>query len=592
MPTTAETTAYTELTVGSFDRRDLRAGFNLPLSDTLAMKISGLSKRREGFQKRLDFTCEMTRRGTPALAGTYPTADVLATKTPNFTPNDCEIGRLGGEDVNGGRVSLLWDATSSLKFVLNGDYIHDLSENTADSIVDIDPTRVSNNLRTEAAYFGLVVDSRFMTGDPYSTYVSYADRVPAGTVITGNSYYNGTRVNGRPTRGGYELPLHSDVTSWGVSGKMLWDLGHDMDLTAVVGYRSLNDVHTFDTDGMPLVVEHVINDIKNDYLNAEVRLAGKSQLIDWVGGVFYFAAEGTQHASLIQVSTGGQRALYTTYDPTSKAVFANATIRPFGDRWSFVVGGRYSDDQKVVNFTNLADVSPSASDIRFRVVPQQQKASWKLGTNFQLTDETLLYASAATGNSLPGYNPRPLQTTQVFQFDGNDSVAYELGAKVDLWDRRVRLNGAAFYTDFRNRPTAIGGAEATLDVNNQPVAGNQLLTALPGGPPGSDPVQHADGDEQFRHRLHRPHLLPQPTRDGEGRRARVHRHAGALAGVQRLGGLEQVLVAGHPRPHREPAAEQPVLDGERRRSVRVRRLRRSAAASCRGSTGRMRAIRS
>ena len=35
-----------------------------------------------------------------------------------------------------------------------------------------------------------------------------------------------------------ELPLHSDVTSWGVSGKMLWDVGHDMDLTAVVGYRS------------------------------------------------------------------------------------------------------------------------------------------------------------------------------------------------------------------------------------------------------------------------------------------------------------------------------------------------------------------
>ena len=34
---------------------------------------------------------------------------------------------------------------------------------------------------------------------------------------------------------------------------------------------------------MPLVVEHVINDIKNTYTHAELRLSGKSDLIDWVG---------------------------------------------------------------------------------------------------------------------------------------------------------------------------------------------------------------------------------------------------------------------------------------------------------------------
>ncbi len=102
-----------------------------------------------------------------------------------------------------------------------------------------------------------------------------------------------------------------------------------------------------------------------------------------------------------------------------------------------------------------------------------------------MTEDALIYTSAASGNSLPGYNPRPLQTTQVYQFDGNDDIAYELGTKLDLWDRRIRLDGAVFYTDFRNRPTALGGAEATLDANNQPVVGNQQLSALPGGPAGS-----------------------------------------------------------------------------------------------------------
>ncbi len=49
--------------------------------------------------------------------------------------------------------------------------------------------------------------------------------------------------------------------------------------------------------------------------------------------------------------------------------------------------------------------------------------------NYQLNDEALFYTSAASGNSLPGYNPRPLQVTQVGQFDGNDDVAYELGGE-------------------------------------------------------------------------------------------------------------------------------------------------------------------
>ena len=484
-PSTTETSGYAEMTTGQFDRRDVRAGFNLPVGEHAALMLSALSKQREGYEKRLDFTCEMNRRGTPQLAGSYPSANVLVTNSPNFTANDCTVGRLGGEDVHAGRASFLWEASSSVRVTLNADYIHDTSENAADSVVDIDPTRANANVKSEAAYYGLTVDKRFLTGSPYSTYVTYEDRIPAGTVIAGNSYYNGTVVNGRPTRGGYELPPHIDLTNWGVSGKVNWDIGHDMDLTAVLGYRSLNEIHTFDTDGTPLVVEHTVNDIGDDYLNAEVRLSGRSSIVDWVGGLFYFDAQGTQHAAIISPATGTQRALYTTYDPTSKAIFANATVRPFGDQWSFILGGRYSKDDKVVNFSNLSDTSPSPTDIRFIVVPEQSKASWKLGVNYQWNDDLLLYTSAATGNSLPGYNPRPLQTTQVYQFDGNDDIAYELGAKVDLFDRTLRLNGDVFYTNFKNRPTAIGGAEATLDANNQVVAGNQQLISLPGGPEGS-----------------------------------------------------------------------------------------------------------
>jgi iron complex outermembrane receptor protein len=487
-PKLHDTSAYVDATVGSFNRLDLRAGFNLPLGNTAALLVSGLSKRQTGYQKELDFACEMNARGTPQLAGSFPVTGPLQGRFSN-NPGSCVIGHYGGTDVRGGRVSLRWEPSSDIKFTVTGDYLRDLSDNPADSIVDIDPTRANANMRSQAAYFGLTIDQRFMTGDPYSTYVTYTDRIPACTVIPGNTYYNGSTspITGECTRGGYEIPNHNDFTNWGVSGKFNWRLGGGIDLTAVVAHRKTDETHTFDTDGMPLVVEHVINHLIQSYNHAELRLSGKSDLVDWVGGLFYFKAKGEQFASLIQASSGLQRSLHTFYTPTSKAVFANATFRPFGERFGIVLGGRYADDKKVVNFSNVSDLSPAvtSSDIVFTVVPKQKKFSWKVGLNWQPNDNLLFYGSASTGYTLPGYNPRPLQFTQVAQFDGNEDIAYELGAKMDLLGRRLRLNLAGFYTDFNNRPTGIGGAEALLNDQGQPQVGDQQLIPLPGGPPGS-----------------------------------------------------------------------------------------------------------
>ena len=487
-PDPKHASAYAEATVGSYNRIDLRAGFNLPVSDNAAIYVSGLSKKREGYQRLLDFTCEMNRRGTPELAGSFPFTTPLQNSTRLDTVHDCTIGHYGGEDVRAARGSFMWQPTPSVKLTLTGDYLRDLSENPADSIVDVDPTRANTNLRSQAAYFGLTIDQRFMTGDPYSTYVTYTDRIAACTVIPGNTYYNGAvNERGQCTRGGYALPNHNNLTNWGVAGKLNWELGNNIALTGVLAYRDLDETHTFDTDGMPLVVEHVINHLIQKYTHAELRLAGTSSWIDWVVGAFYFDGDGDQHASLIQASSGLQRQLHTTYKPNSKAAFANATVRPFGEQLSFTGGLRYSDDKMAVDFSNISDVSflTTASDILFKVTPSSKKLSWKAGLNYQPTNTVLLYASAATGYSLPGYNTRPLQYTQVEQSDANSDIAYEIGAKLDLFDRKLRLNLAGFYTDFKNRPTTIGGAEALLDDHGNPQPGNQQLIPLPGGPSGS-----------------------------------------------------------------------------------------------------------
>jgi iron complex outermembrane recepter protein len=63
-------TGNLEATFGDFDRVDLRGSFDQTLvEDKLFLRVSGVSKHRDGYQQQLDFTCAMIAQGTPQLAG-------------------------------------------------------------------------------------------------------------------------------------------------------------------------------------------------------------------------------------------------------------------------------------------------------------------------------------------------------------------------------------------------------------------------------------------------------------------------------------------------------------------------------------------
>ncbi len=484
-PNFRDATAFVQLTAGSYNRSDVRAGFNLPLADNLALMASGAFKKRRGYQRMLDFVCEMNRRGTPELAGNLPPYDLAAQNSPRFTADDCTVGRQGGEDVKALRTSIAWEPTSNVRLTVTGDYTRDESENAADTTLSINPALNTPNENASFAYYGVAYDSRFITGSPYTTYETYHDPIGAGTVIPGHSYYNGSS-----THGGHYLPPRADLTNWGVSAKLVVGLTDEIDLTAIAGYRSMDERHVYQKDGSPLMTEMTTSDVKNTYFTGEMRLSGQMDWIDWVVGAFYFEAEGTQHAIVDQPRTGLIRTIFNTFDPVSKAVYGNATVRPFDPDGALgglsITGGlRYSDDKKDVSISNLLENTPASGDILFDVVPSASVLSWKFGLGYEVSRDMLIYASAATGYTLPGFNARPQQITQVAQFDGNKNTAYELGAKLDLFDRRLRLNVAGFYTDFSQRPQTIAGQEILLDANGGDTPGNSILIPLPDGPDGS-----------------------------------------------------------------------------------------------------------
>ncbi len=485
-PNPDETSGYVEATVGRYNRFDFRAGFNVPLTENLALRVSGVSKNRQGFQKRLDFRCEMIRRGTPELAGNLPFLEGINIAPASGDQDSCVVGRNGGDKAYGLRGALKWEPSSDLAISLIGDYSDDSSPVQADQLLAVNVATsnarpgisVAANTFTKPGGPTFNYDSRFITGSPFYTYATYRDPIPAGANIPGSQFYNGS-----VTRGGLAFDPVNPVRNWGVTGKIVYGLTPDIDLTFIAGYRDVIANYTFDVDASPLQIEHTRNTTTHTQHTFELRASGKMDWLDWTVGGFYYKADELVRLMFASPFSNLQRYQNNRYKPESKSGFANVTVRPFGDKLGITLGGRYSDDKKPVSFDNRQDGVPSG-DIVFNVTPAESRFDWKAGINYEVLTGTMVYASASTGFRLPSFNARPSQPSQVTPIPGDDIIAYELGVKTDLFDRRLRINAAAFYTDYRQRTTTVNGSEYQL-INGATVAGLQVTEPLPGGPAGS-----------------------------------------------------------------------------------------------------------
>src|SRR5262249_21296755 len=143
--------------------------------------------------------------------------------------------------------------------------------------------------------------------------------------------------NGLPNRGGASFSPNTKLTNWGVSGKLVVGLTDKIDVTAIIGYRKLTESHAFDIDGSPLVLEHTLLNIGESYKNAELRVSGKFDFVDFVVGAFYFEGDGFTHAITYSPQSAFYKIQNISYGPESKAVFANATVKPI-ERLSITLG--------------------------------------------------------------------------------------------------------------------------------------------------------------------------------------------------------------------------------------------------------------
>jgi iron complex outermembrane recepter protein len=124
----------------------------------------------------------------------------------------------------------------------------------------------------------------------------------------------------------------------------------------------------------------------------------------------------------------------------------------FLDNRDGVVGFIPGFPPPIPNFPTLSPRNP------FVGVPTSYRASFgeftpKIGIEYKLDDGILLYASYSRGFKSGGFNGRPSPKPDgsfnpIQSYDPEKLTAYEAGVKSDLFERRVRINLAGYYSTY------------------------------------------------------------------------------------------------------------------------------------------------
>lgn len=241
-----------------------------------------------------------------------------------------------------------------------------------------------------------------------------------------------------------------------------------------------------------------------DTYEARLNSSGEGTL-QWVAGLFYVESENLGYLRNGYNQATGECPCIQGFSPNdiwleSKAVFAQATWTPESlPRLHLTAGARYTMDEKEADIglwnggvqiagaplgtvVNNGDVtlrylSRPFNPLYLNGEGEWNKASWRTGISYDITDDSLLYFNVATGfksggfafGISPAYDPETL-------------LAYEFGSKNRFFADRLQVNIAAWFYEYENFETSysvpLPQPYAISPITNQPITTSTSVTNI------------------------------------------------------------------------------------------------------------------
>jgi iron complex outermembrane receptor protein len=456
--------ARVKTTVGSFDRFDVTANVDLPLSETFLTKITAAKLSRDGY---------------------------LQSTTIDR--------KFGSQDDTTGRLDLLWKPSDRFNWRISATRDEQRSNGNPSTVWALNPVCEGDpnppaNFPGGAPNYPCIYEN---AGLPINQDYVYGARKERKTA----SDYNGpelfTKANGLVTEVNYEIN-----DSWSIKG--------------IASRREIETTGWADFDGTPYRIFDGLNYSEPKETTAEVQFMFDGDRVRGTSGFYYYDNEtygrrinwlandlraevDPARNALASAYIGGfffapviDQLSYTS--TKGWAVFAEWTV-DVTDKLSISAGARYNEDE-----VNNAQYNPRTPVSVFCCTPvlsvdtdggaprpgtdlgdKWSNVAPRVSVQYQWTPEIMTYLTYSEGfnqggvNNVNGiaiaYNPETLKN-------------YEFGFRSDLFDRRLRFNASIFYGKYEDIqvseeiiprfPTTTNAGEA--EVRGVEVEGMLLVT--------------------------------------------------------------------------------------------------------------------
>jgi iron complex outermembrane receptor protein len=277
-----------------------------------------------------------------------------------------------------------------------------------------------------------------------------------------------------------EMETRVSDTNWGLSAQADWTVG-EYALTSISAYRKWDNTQFQDQDRLPVVSRNFPQtvdrgDLEFSQWTQELRVASpKGRFFDYVGGLFYMKAENAETYrrdvtrcanSTAPAGAGGVvpcTALTTTVDngvanygidSSSTSLFGEGAFN-FSSSLRGILGGRWTRDELEFRHARTSTQTVAIPGVRPAFNATGSTAvtgySGRVGPQFDLDKDIMLYATASRGYKGPAYNVFfNMQAFDNIAINPEKSTSYELGLKSTLLGNTLRLNVAAFNTKYQN----------------------------------------------------------------------------------------------------------------------------------------------
>jgi iron complex outermembrane receptor protein len=423
---------YIKGTYGNYNRFDVSGAIEAPLvKDTISFKLAGIHTQREGWVTNIWNGQDMGRKNVDAVRG-----QLYITPAPD------------------------------LKITLQGEYVE--ARNGA-------PIVVNGGLPGEANY------------------------VPAGTFWNGAKlpmYESPCAVAGQPCKapdkyysGNNEVPDQSDMTTKFFVGTIQYNNTAIGDITSITGYKNFTLFEYTDQDGTSKTNNATRRRTKGWQFTQELRTAfNAGESINGVAGLFYmkthfhhyqmyhldFALPGLSQYNVQDQGTESFSAFVQTYARITDQLKLSAGVRYTHDSVnarSTLDTGLNTPALTADNFDQFQVIFPGSLDVGGK--KSWNNVGWKLGLDYEVGQNQLLYASWARGFKSGGYTGRiGVAADGDTPYNPEKVDTFEAGLKADFLDRHLRTNLSVFYTSYRDMQVAQIYFDSATNVQ-----GNRILNA-------------------------------------------------------------------------------------------------------------------